>query len=156
MTTPENPEGPGQPTPDPTPPAESMPPAAPESKAAVSASGVGTPQGMVALGAFILIGVEVVFGLILDDFYISTTALLLAVVAALIFLGRSGTAAKLASVATVMKALGYLLAILGVFALVYDLRYASSALNEFTEIIGALAAYGGFALAFMGARSIET
>jgi hypothetical protein len=146
----------GYPEPEQPPAASPMSDAVSDAKAAMSPAGFSTGQGMVALGSLLLIGVEVVFGLILDDFYISTTALLLAVVAALIFLGRRRTAEKLASSAVLMKALGYLLAILGVFALVYDLRYASSSLDDFTEIIAALVSYGGFALAFMGARSIET
>ena len=96
MTTPEMPEESGAHSPpaEQSPMSEGMQSAASDAKAAIEKSGLSTPQGMVALGAFILIGVEVVFGLLLDDFYISTTALLLAIVAALIFMGRSGTAAK--------------------------------------------------------------
>ena len=63
---------------------------------------------------------------------------------------------KIADVSVLMKAVGYGLAIIGAFTIIEDLRFLDSALDDFTEIIGALVAYAGFILAFLGARSIDT
>ena len=53
-----------------------------------------------------------------------------------------------------MKLLGYVLAIAAIFQVITDLRFGQ--FNEFVEILAAIGAYIGFAVAFLGARSIET
>jgi len=60
------------------------------------------------------------------------------------------------SLPLLMKALGYLIAVVGILTVIEDIRFASSALDEIFEIVGALAAYAGYVMAFMGARQIET
>jgi hypothetical protein len=67
----------------------------------------------------------------------------------------TATAGKIAPVPVVMKSLGYAIAIYGAIALIYDLRYIGDALDEVSEVIGALVSYAGYLLAFLGARSIK-
>jgi hypothetical protein len=115
-----------------------------------------TPTGMVALGGIVLIATWLVFGVLLNDYWIGWLALLLAVVAVLLLRGSGSFAEKIAPIPVLAKTIGYLLALIGVFALVEDLRFADGTLNEFPDVIGALASYAGYVIAFMGARSIKT
>jgi len=126
-----------------------------DAKAAMGRAGFSTPQGMVAAGAILLLGVEILFGFILEDFYIANAVLVLAILALLIFMGMAATAEKIAPVPVVMKTLGYAIAIYGAIALVYDLRYIGDSLDEVSEVLGALVSYAGYVLAFLGARSIK-
>lgn len=139
-------------TPEPSP----MQGAMSDAKTAMEKAGFTAPQGMVALGALILIGVEIIFGVILEDYFLpDTVGLVLPTLAALIFFGRTATAEKFGGVPVVMKVLGYSMALFGVWVLIYDLRYPDDTLNEFPDLLGALLAYGGFALSYLGARSIK-
>jgi hypothetical protein len=126
-----------------------------DAKGAIDSAGFSTPQGMVAAGALVLLAVEVVFGLILYDYFNSFVVLVLSVIAVLIFLGRTATAEKIGPVPAVMKALGYTLAIYGAWVLVYDLRDAGEAFDNAGDIIASLLSYAGYALAFLGARGIK-
>jgi hypothetical protein len=134
---------------------EAMSGAMSDAKAAIDRAGFSTPQGMVAAGAIILLAVEVVFGLILEDYFLDYVVLVLSVVAVLVFMGRTATAEKIAPVPAVMKALGYLLTIIGAWILIYDLRYPQDTLDEMPDVLAAILAYAGFVLAFLGARSIK-
>lgn len=121
-----------------------------------SSSVFTTPIGMVALGGLVLVATYVVFGLALNDYWVGWLALLLAVSSLLLLRAEDTFIEKLAPIAVIAKTIGYLLAMIGVFALVEDLRFADGTLNEFPDVIGALAAYAGYVIAFLGARSIET
>lgn len=138
---------------------ESGPPAVPEdtpSRAATgSTSGFGTPTGMVFLGGSILIGTYVIFGLILNDYWVSWLAMLLAIGSFLVVRADKAFIEKLAPIPVLVKIIGYLLAVIGLLALVEDIRFADGTLNEFPDVIGALAAYAGYLIAFLGARSIK-
>jgi hypothetical protein len=117
---------------------------------------MGSPTGLVALGSVVLIGTWALFGVILNDYWVGWLALLLAVSSLLLMRAGGTFVEKLAPVPVLIKAIGYLLAIIGVFALIEDLRFSDGTLNEFPDVIGALAAYAGYVLAFLGARSIKT
>lgn len=110
---------------------------------------------MVALAGLILIGVDILFGLILEEWYIEWAVMLLAIAAVIIFSGK-GAYDRIGPAQDLLKLTGYLIAALGAFGLVYDLRYASSRLNDIPEILGALLTYGASVLAFLGARAIKT
>ena len=127
-----------------------------DAKAAMDRAGFSTPQGMVAAGAILLLGVEILFGFFLEDFYIANAVLVLSIFALLIFMGMTATAGKIAPVPVVIKTLGYVIAIFGAIAVIYDLRYIGDALDEVSEVIGGLVSYAGYLLAFLGARSIKT
>ena len=138
----------------------SEPPAVPDENptGATTGSGsdFGSPTGMVALGGLILIATYLVFGLILNDYWVSWLAMLLAISSVLLLRMNRPFLEKLAPVPVLTKIIGYLLAIIGVLALIEDLRFADGTLNEFPDVIGALAAYAGYVIAFLGARSIKT
>jgi len=137
------------------------PPTAPEGTPSVPAApgsswGFGSPTGMVALGGLVLVGTYLVFGLILNDYWVGWITVLLAISAVLLLRVDRTFIEKLAPVPVLAKIVGYLLAILGLLALIEDLRFADGTLNEFPDVIGALAAYAGYVIAFLGARSIKT
>lgn len=56
--------------------------------------------------------------------------------------------------AVILKALGYVIAVTGLFDALNAIRF--DGLNEGMEILGGLIAYAGYVLAFLGARSIKT
>jgi len=129
--------------------------ASPEPGKATGGPGLGTPTGMVALGGLVLIGTWVVFGVLLNDYWVGWLALLLAVSSVLLLRAGSTFVEKLAPVPVLTKIVGYLLAIIGLFVLIEDVRFADGTLNEFPDVIGALASYAGYVIAFLGARSIK-
>ena len=133
---------------------EPVPPAGTEP--AVGAQMFSSSEGMVALGAGLLIASYLIFGLILNDYWVGWMALLFAVFALLLPRVDRGFVEQIAPLPVLMKAVGYTIAILGVFAIVEDIRFAGSALDSFSEILGALLAYGGYAIVFLGARMIKT
>jgi hypothetical protein len=55
-----------------------------------------------------------------------------------------------------MKVLGYVIVIVGALTIIEDIRFAEGVLDEVLGVIGALVAYVGFAMAFMGTRQIKT
>lgn len=135
-----------QPSPEiPTPPSETT-----------SGSDFGSPIGMVALGGMVLIVTYILFGLFLNDYWVSWLAMVLAISAIVLVRMDVSFLEKLASSSVLIKLIGYLLAIVGVLALVEDLRFANGTLNKFPDVVGALAAYAGYVIAFLGARSIKT
>ncbi len=131
-------------------------PASEQTTGTTTGPGMGSPTGMVALGSVVLIGTWALFGVILNDYWVGWLALLLAVSSLLLMRAGGTFVEKLAPAPVLIKVIGYLLAIIGVFALIEDLRFADGTLNEFPDVIGALAAYAGYVLAFLGARSIKT
>lgn len=112
-------------------------------------------EGMVSFGGGLLIVAYLLFGLILNDYWVDWIALLFAVFAVLIPRANRHFIEKFAPMNAVMKALGYTIGIIGIFAVTANIRFASSQLDDFTEILGALVAYAGYVLAYLGARSIE-
>jgi UDP-N-acetylmuramyl pentapeptide phosphotransferase/UDP-N-acetylglucosamine-1-phosphate transferase len=119
-------------------------------------SNLRSGEKMVSLGGLILIVGYLVFGLLANEYWVAWLPLLLAVFAVLLPRIDNGFVEKIAELPVLMKAIGYAIAIIGVFTLIEDVRFAGSTLDEFIEIIGALVAYAGFGFAFVGARSIKT
>jgi hypothetical protein len=109
-------------------------------------------EGLVTLAGWVLIGTYIVFGLFINEYWIGWLTLLPAVLAVL--LPRAGFAQKIAPLPVLLKSVGYIIAILGLFSIVEDLRFATSVFDEFVDILGTLASYAGYVLAYMGARSI--
>jgi len=121
-----------------------------------AAPGLATPAGMVALGSIILLGTYLLFGVLLNDYWVGWIAVLLSIGALLLLRVDSSFVEKLAPVPVLVKLIGYTLGVVGALALLEDLRFANGTLNEFPELIGALVAYAGYVVAFLGARSIKT
>lgn len=126
-----------------------------ETEAAVEdESPFSSGEGMVALGGAIVVLVWLVFELALRDYFISTTVLVLALIAVILPRMNRDFIEKLAPLGTLMKIVGYLLALAGLLEILDDLRFDGFD-DGFTDVIGALGSYAGYAIAFLGARSIE-
>jgi hypothetical protein len=134
------------PVPDPTPQPMTPPPATTSS---MSMSG----ETLVMIGGALVLGSYVIFQLLSGDFFQYITALVAAAFAVLIPLLKRESVEKVIAVPALMKVAGYVLAVTGVFEILYDIRFG--VLDEFLVIIGALVAYAGYVLAFLGARSIK-
>lgn len=121
-----------------------------------SAAAFSSSEGMVALAGGLLILGWLIFGVLLNDYWISWIPLLLAILA--VFLPRidRDLPERIAPLPVLMKIIGYAIALIGVVAIIEDIRFSGSVFDEFTSILGALLSYAGYALAFLGARGIET
>jgi hypothetical protein len=111
-------------------------------------------EGMVAFGAILILLSYVIFEVFLDEYSITTVAIVLAIVAAVLPRLNRESVEKIASLPVLMKAVGYLIAIAGLTEIIFDVE--SAIFEGVPTVIAALAAYGGYALAFLGARAIET
>ena len=134
----------------------SMPePAAEETSTSPMSMGDFTSaQGMVALGGLILIVVWLIFDVIIEEYGVPRVALLLAATAAILPRLNRDSFEKVHPLPILMKMIGYGLALLGVFVIVEEVVGGVLGRDAGT-IIGALLAYAGYVVAFMGARSIE-
>ena len=148
MTT----EPPTPPEPTPAEPPAVAPPAAPPS--APSPLSTMTGETFVTIGAALVLGSYLVFGLIANEFHQYTMQLVAGAFALIVpFMSREAVE-KVASYPVVMKVLGYIIAVSGVFEILFDVRFGY--LDEFMALLGALIAYAGYVLAFIGARTIKT
>ncbi len=125
-----------------------------DAKAAFNKAGFATPSGMVALAGLILIGVEILFGLILEEYGINWALIAAAFVAVFVYYGK-GAYNRIAPDDALLKLTGMVIAALVALHILYDLRYASSNLDDIPEILGALFTAGAGVLAFLGARAIK-
>lgn len=143
MTT----EPPG--TPEPTP--------APGPTPAQSSAGpsLGTMPGetLVMIGAALVLVSYLIFQLITGDLFQYITTLVAAAFAVLIPLVGKDRMGGIAPVPALMKALGYIIAVSGLFEILYAVRF--DVLDDGMTVIGSLVAYAGYVVAFLGARSIE-
>ncbi len=110
-------------------------------------------EGLVAFAGIVLLANYVIFEVIFGEYFISYVLLLLAVAAALLPRLRRESVEAVLPLGTLMKVIGYGITILGVFEIVDDVRF--DGYDDFGSIIAALAAYAGYAMAFLGARSIK-
>ena len=125
-----------------------------ESSSGAAEAMFSSGEGMVAFGGILVLLVWLIFEVITDDYSIATLAIVLGSVAAILPRVNRDAVGKVASLPVLMKVTGYLLAITGVTEVILDIE--SGIFDEFLTVIAALAAYAGYALAFLGARSIET
>lgn len=125
-----------------------------DAKAAFNKAGFSTPAGMVALAGLIILGVEVLFGVVFDEYSNTYALLALAIAAVVVFYGK-GAYDRIAPSAVLLKLIGMVMAGVILFILIWNLRYASSAYDEFVDILGSLFVYAAGVLAFLGARAIK-
>lgn len=137
--------------PEPPQPPEFTEPVAGDSRSAMFSSS----EGMVTLGGAVIIAGYLIFGVIFNEYWTGSVALLAAILAVLLPRANRGFVEKIAPLSTLMKAVGYIIGIWAVVELVENIRFANSAIDSFPEILGALVLFGGSAIAYMGARSIE-
>jgi hypothetical protein len=129
--------------------------AAEEASVVTSALGdFSTGEGMVAIGGIIILVVWLLFEVILEEYGVPHIAILLAAGAAILPRLNRDTVEKVMSLPSLMKVIGYGLAIVGVIEIVEDLRNEILSTDAAT-VIAALAAYAGYAVAFIGARSVK-
>lgn len=112
-------------------------------------------EGMVSFGGGLLIAAYVIFEFIWEEYFFSFFLVLLAVLAVVLPRASRAFVEKIAPLSVLMKAVGYMIAIIGILTITWDIRHATSVLDDVPEILGALVAYAGFAIAYLGARSIE-
>lgn len=124
-----------------------------DAKAAFQNAGFTTPEGMVALGSLVVLGVWLVFHLMMRDFTVGIVAQLLAVVAALLYFGRNTWTAKIAPRPVLLKAIGYVFGIMAVLDVIWILRTVQHFRG--VVIVAWLLLLGGFVIAFLGARAIK-
>lgn len=143
MTT----EPPG--TPEPTPSPEPTPPRT------TSGTSLGNISGetLVMIGAALVLVSYVIFQLITADLFQYITTLVAATFAVLIPLVAKDRTGGIAPVLVLMKALGYIIAVSGLFEILYAVRF--DVMDDAMAVIASLVAYAGYVLAFLGARSIE-
>ena len=131
-------------------------PAPTSSAAAAVTSQFSTGEGMVAVAGWLLIAEYLIFGLLMNEFWVSWLMLIPAIAVVVLPRFREPFTNKIAPLPTMIKVLGYLIALIGALWLIEDIRFASTAYDDAWDIIGSLVLYGAAALAFLGARSIKT
>lgn len=111
-------------------------------------------EGLLTIGAGLALGVYLIFELIAGEYF--QPWLVLTPAALILILPRVARTAteQIAPMAVILKALGYVIAITGLFDALNAIRF--DGLDEWMEILGGLIAYAGYVLAFLGARSIKT
>jgi hypothetical protein len=141
-------------------PAEGNPedptPAAEHDMAAVT-QGAGdftSGEGLVAFAGIVVIAAWIIFLVILDEYGIAWVLLLLSFAAALLPRLNREQVEKVLPLPTLMKVIGYAIALLAAFNLVEDLRFGI--LDNVADILAGLMTYAAGAMAFLGARQIQT
>ncbi len=110
-------------------------------------------EGMVALGGAI-VALVYILELFLDDYSVHLTGLIIAIVVVGLPRLDRDFVEKIAPLPVLMKLGGYLLGVAGVIQILSDL--AQGNFDPFVAALAAIATYAGYAIAFLGARSIET
>lgn len=110
-------------------------------------------EGLVAFAGMVLLAVWVIFDLILDTYGVDNLIPVVATVAVILPRLNRTTVDRFHPLPLLMKVTGWGLVLLGVVELLLDLRIGFY--GHVGGIIGALAAYAGFVMAFVGARQIK-
>ncbi|MGH8916552.1 MAG: hypothetical protein ACRDZM_18800 [Acidimicrobiia bacterium] len=142
-------EPPATPAPEPDPASQPTVPTAPVASPMSNMSG----QTMVMIAAVVVLGVYVIFGLIVDEWYPSFEAVIAASFAVILPQVKAGPIGSGISTATLMKILGYVIAVVGLWDFIATLRFGW---GGFEDVIAWLLLLGSAIVAFLGARSIET
>lgn len=111
-------------------------------------------EGLVAFAGMVLLIVWLIFDIATNDYGMDNLVPLIALVAILLPRIQRETVEKVAPLPVLMKTTGWALLLIGVLEVILDLRF--NAYDDFPSILGALGAYAGYAMAFIGARQIET
>jgi predicted Co/Zn/Cd cation transporter (cation efflux family) len=141
-------------------PAEGNPeeptPAAEHDMAAVT-QGAGdftSGEGLVALSGIVLLLIWLVWDVFLDDYGIGSIALLVSVAVVVVPRLKKETVETVHPVPVIMKLAGYTLATIGAFSVISAIE--SGFYEGASTIIAALLSYAAYAMAFLGARQIDT
>ena len=122
------------------------PPAQPGPAAAITSKGAA---GFLMIGAIIIVGGHVLFGIIMGEFTYGNTSVAVALLILMSIVGMGfGVGAT-----PIQRVLGYFLGLSGAVALLSDIRFSFP--NGFVDNLANLVFYVGAALAFLGARGLK-
>ncbi len=110
-------------------------------------------EGLVAFAGMVLLAVWLIFDIAINNYGMDNLVPLIALVAILLPRLQRETVERFAPLPVLMKTTGWALLLIGVLEVIIDLRF--NAYDDFPSILGALGAYAGYAMAFIGARQIE-
>lgn len=111
-------------------------------------------EGLVAFAGMVLVAVWLIFDVAINDYGMDNLVPLIALVAILLPRLQRETVERVAPLPVLMKTIGWALLLIGVLEVILDVRFNS--FDDFPSILGALGAYAGYAMAFVGARQIKT
>jgi len=111
-------------------------------------------EGLVVFAAMVLLAVWLIFDIIVNEYGMDNLVPVLATVAILLPRLDRAKVERVLPLPMLMKLTGYAIALIGIVEVIIDVRFG--AYEDFAGIIGALAAYAGYAMAFVGARQIST
>ena len=111
-------------------------------------------EGLVAFAGMVLLAVWVIFDIIVDEYGMDNLVPVLATVAILLPRLDRAKVERLLPLPMAMKLTGWAIVLIGIVEVIIDVRF--NAYEDFAGIIGALGAYAGYAMAFVGARQIST
>jgi hypothetical protein len=123
----------------------SEPPAQP-SAAPISSRGAA---GFLMIGAIVIVGGHVVFGVIMGEFTYGNTGVAVALLILMSILGMGFGLGE----PSIQRVLGYFLGLSGTVALLSDIRFGFP--DGFVDNLANLVFYVGAALAFLGARGLK-
>jgi len=141
----------GEPVPQPEPPPADV---ERDTGALAGAGDFTSGEGLVAFAGIVVVATWVIFDVLIADYGLNYIMLLLGVAAAVLPRLDRATVEKMHPLPLTMKVIGYGIALIGLFALIEDLRFAGN-FDEIGVILGALATYAAAVMAFLGARQIE-
>jgi hypothetical protein len=110
-------------------------------------------ETMVMAGAALVLSSYLIFQLISRDYGNSGVTVAAAILVLALFQFRPGWVTAIAPIPILLKTLGLIIATVGLLQFLGDVR--SEIFDDFATILGAVIAYAGFILAFLGARSIK-
>lgn len=111
-------------------------------------------EGLVAFAGMVLLAVWLIFDVIVNEYGMDNLIPVLATVAIMLPRLDRGKVERVLPVPVAMKLIGWAIVLVGIVEIVLDVRF--NAYEDFASILGALGAYAGYAMAFMGARQITT
>lgn len=111
-------------------------------------------EGLISFAGIVLLAVWFIFDLIVDSYGMDNLIPVVATVALLLPRLDRGQVDRIHPLPVLMKLVGWTLVLLGVVDFLIDVRFGFY--DTIGGIIGALAAYAGYVMAFMGARQIKT
>ena len=139
---------------EPVPPPDPVPTVEERDTSVLAGAGDFTSgEGLVAFAGIVVVATWVIFDVLVADYGVNYIMLLLGVAAAVLPRLDRGTVEKLHPLPLSMKVIGFGIALIGLFALIEDLRFVGS-FDGVGVILGALATYAAAVMAFLGARQI--
>ncbi len=126
----------------------------PEKESAKNTTDFTSGEGLVALAGIVILAVWIIFDVIVQDYGVTTLAIVLALLAAVLPRMKREDVEKIQRLPILMKVIGYGLVAVGIVEVINDISHGFY--DNALGVIGALVAYAAYAMAFMGARSIKT